>query len=98
MKLVNDGHAQPHRSDETSSALGQRKDEAFGTTFELVCFAYNRERLPAEDVPLSHAELARFLKEHPQRLRNRLATYDPHRSGLGYLLHSQDLEANPVVF
>lgn len=100
MKLVNDGHAQPHRSDETKALppWAKWKDEAFGTTFEPVCFAYNRERLPAEDVPLSHAELARFLKEHPQRLRNRLATYDPHRSGLGYLLHSQDLEANPVVF
>lgn len=100
MKLVNDGHARPHRSDETGALpyWAKWKDEAFGTTFEPVCFAYNRERLPAEDVPQSHAELARFLKEHPQRLLNRVATYDPHRSGLGYLLHSQDLEANPVVF
>lgn len=100
MKLVNDGHARPHRSDETKAlpAWAKWKDEAFGTTFEPVCFAYNRELLAAEDVPQSHAELARFLKEHPERFRNRLATYDPHRSGLGYLLHSQDLEANPVVF
>ncbi len=100
MKLVNDGHARPHRSDETKAlpAWAKWKDEAFGTTFEPVCFAYNRELLAAKDVPQSHAELARFLKEHPERFRNRLATYDPHRSGLGYLLHSQDLEANPVVF
>ena len=100
MKLVNDGHARPHRSDETKAlpSWAKWKDEAFGTTFEPVCFAYNRELLAAEDVPQSHAELARFLKEHPERFRNRLATYDPHRSGLGYLLHSQDLEANPVVF
>ncbi len=100
MKLVNDGHARSHRSDETKAlpSWAKWKDEAFGTTFEPVCFAYNRELLAAEDVPQSHAELARFLKEHPERFRNRLATYDPHRSGLGYLLHSQDLEANPVVF
>lgn len=100
MKLVNDGHATPHRSDETKAlpAWAKWKDEAFGTTFEPVCFAYNRELLAPEHVPQSHAELARFLKEHPERYRNRLATYDPHRSGLGYLLHSQDLEANPVVF
>lgn len=100
MKLVNDGHAKPHRSDMTKAlpAWAKWKDEAFGTTFEPVCFAYNRELMAPEHVPQSHAELARFLKEHPERYRNRLATYDPHRSGLGYLLHSQDLEANPVVF
>ena len=100
MKLVNDGHARPHRSDETAAlpTWAKWKDEAFGTTFEPVCFAYNRELLAAEYVPQSHAELARMLKEHPERYRNRLATYDPHRSGLGYLLHTQDLEANPVVF
>lgn len=100
MKLVNDGHAMPHRSDETKAlpSWAKWKDEAFGTTFEPVCFAYNRELLAADQIPQSHAELVRFLKENPGRLRNRLATYDPHRSGLGYLLHSQDLEANPVVF
>ena len=100
MKLVNDGHASAYRSNETKALppWAKWKDEAFGTTFEPACFAYNRELLAAEDVPQSHAELARFLKEHPQRFRNRLVTYDPHRSGLGYLLHSQDLEANPVVF
>jgi len=100
MKLVNDGHARPHRSDETKAlpSWAKWKDEAFGTTFEPVCFAYNRELQTAEQVPQSHAELARVLKEHPERYRDRLATYDPHRSGLGYLLHSQDLEANPVVF
>ena len=100
MKLVNDGHASPHRSDETLAlpSWAKWKDEAFGTTFEPVCFAYNRDLVAIDHVPQSHAELARFLKDHPERFRNRLATYDPHRSGLGYLLHSQDLEANPVVF
>lgn len=100
MKLINDGHARPYSSDETAALpkWAKWKDEAFGTTFEPVCFAYNRERLAAEHVPQSHADLARMLRENPERYRNRLATYDPHRSGLGYLLHTQDLEANPVVF
>lgn len=100
MKLVNDGHARSHRSNETAAlpAWAKWKNEAFGTTFEPVCFAYNRELLAAEHVPQSHADLARMLRETPERYRNRLATYDPHRAGLGYLLHTQDLEANPVVF
>lgn len=100
MKLVNDGHAMPHRSSETLAlpSWARWREEAFGTSFERVCFAYNRELLAPELVPQTHAELARLLREHPDLFSNRLATYDPHRSGLGYLLHSQDLEANPVVF
>lgn len=100
MKLVNDGHAVPYRSAETSSLppWAKWRDEAFGTTFEPVCFVYNRHFLAPETVPQTHAELARLLLEQPERFRDRLVTYDPHRSGLGYLLHSQDLEANPVVF
>lgn len=100
MKLVNDGHATPYRSSETSSLppWAKWRDEAFGTTFEPVCLAYNRQLLPLELVPQSHAELARLLRDQPEHFRDRLVAYDPHRSGLGYLLHSQDLEANPVVF
>lgn len=100
MKLVNDGHAKPYRSAETSAlpSWARWRDEAFGTTFEPVCFAYNRHLLAPENVPQTHAELARLLLEQPEQFRNRLVTYDPQRSGLGYLLHTQDLEANPVVF
>lgn len=100
MKLVNDGHAMPYRSAETSAMprWAKWKDEAFGITFEPVCFAYNSHLLAPEFVPQTHAELARLLQEQPKLFRNRLSAYDPHRSGLGYLLHTQDLEANPVVF
>lgn len=100
MKLVNDGHAKSYRSAETSAMphWAKWKDEAFGITYEPVCFAYNTHLLAPELVPKTHAELARLLHEKPEHFRNRLAAYDPHRSGLGYLLHSQDLEANPVVF
>lgn len=100
VKLVNDGHAQRHRSAETTAlpAWAVWKDEAFGTTFEPVAFAYNRARLPPEDVPDSHAALLRLLAQQPGRFRGRLVTYDPAVSGLGFMLHTQDELANPVVF
>lgn len=100
MKLVNDGHAMPHQSAETAAlpAWAVWKNEAFGTTYEPIGFVYNRQLLEPDKVPQTHAELARLLADEPGRFRNRLTTYDPHRSGVGYLLHSQDLEANPVVF
>jgi len=98
-KLVNDGYAAPYQSAETAAlpAWAIWKGEAFGVTFEPVVFAYNTKRLAADAVPRTHAELVRFLERSPQR-GLRVASYDPRGSGLGYLLHTQDMEANPVAF
>ncbi|MBR0567043.1 ABC transporter substrate-binding protein [Azoarcus sp. L1K30] len=100
VKLVNDGYAQAHRSEQTAALPKWAiwKDEAFGTSFEPVAIVYNNKLLPADLVPRSHAELLRLLAHPPTRMRGKLITYDPARSGLGYLLHSQDVLANPVVF
>jgi iron(III) transport system substrate-binding protein len=100
VKLVNDGHAVAHKSAETGAlpAWAIWKNEAFGTTFEPIVIAYNKKLIAADDVPKTHAELVRFVKEHPARNHHQVATYDPRGSGLGYLLHTQDMEANPVAF
>ena len=99
-KLVNDGYAFPHKSVETAAlpAWAIWKGEAFGTTFEPVVFAYNKQLIALKDVPKTHAEFVRFVRDHSKRLRHQIATYDPRGSGLGYLLHTQDMEANPVSF
>ena len=61
VKLVNDGHAQPHRSAETAALprWAVWKDEAFGTTYEPAVIVYNKRLLDGADVPGSHAELTR---------------------------------------
>jgi iron(III) transport system substrate-binding protein len=41
-------------------------------------------------VPQSHADLAKALRAHPDRFRGKLTSYDPERSGLGFLLVTQD--------
>ena len=99
-KLVNDGYAAQHKSAETAAlpAWAVWKGEAFGVTFEPVVFAYNKRLIDAADVPKTHADLARLLHERPAKSRPRMASYDPRGSGLGYLLHTQDMEANPVSF
>lgn len=100
VKLVNDGHAQRHSSPETAAlpAWANWKNEAFGTSYEPIGIVYNRELLPPEQVPATHAELLKLLRSVPRRFRDRLLTYDPTRSGLGFLLHSQDNLANPFLF
>jgi len=100
VKLVNDGYAQPYRSAETVAlpAWAVWKDEAFATTYEPTALVYSKRGLGPDEVPDTHAALIRLLTEQPERFRGRLATYDPTRSGLGLLLHSQDAQANPTAF
>ncbi len=100
VKLVNDGHAQPYRSVETAALPPWAiwKNEAFGTTYEPIAIVYNKRSVPPEAVPHTHAELARLLGERPQLFRARVATYDPERSGLGFLLHTQDVQTNAAAF
>ncbi len=100
VKLVNDGYAQFHRSVETMllPSWANWKNEAFGTTLEPIAIIYNRRRLDPAEVPQTHAAFAALLRSDPDRFRGRVATYDPRRAGLGYLLHTQDMQANPGMF
>jgi iron(III) transport system substrate-binding protein len=100
MKLVNDGYAQPHRSEETAALpkWAVWKQEAFGTTYEPVVLIYNTRLLAPKEVPATHPELLRLLTQERTRLTGRVTTYDPDRSGVGFLFQTQDVQANPVVF
>lgn len=100
VKLVNDGYAQPHRSDETAALpeWAVWKDEAFGTTYEPAVLVYNKQHLAEHEVPDTRIALIRLLTGAPERFRGRVGSYDPVGSGLGLLLHSQDAQANPIAF
>lgn len=96
IKLVNDGYAQPYASPEKPSLppWAVWKNEAYGVTAEPVVFVYNRNLIPDRDIPRSHTDLARLLRERPDYYRSRVATFDPAESGLGYLTFTQDYQAN----
>lgn len=94
LKLVNDGFARAY----TAPALGWLprwavwRNEAFGFTFEPAVIVYNRDLVPAADVPASRADLIRLLESKPHEYAGRVATYDPQRSGLGFLFATQDAQ------
>jgi hypothetical protein len=58
-KLVNDGHALPHRSAQTAAlpAWAQWRNEAFGISYEPVVMVYNTRALPAAKVPHTRRQL-----------------------------------------
>jgi iron(III) transport system substrate-binding protein len=93
IKLVNDGFAQAYASPEAARLppWAVWRQQAYGTTVEPVVMVYNTRLLAPADVPRSHADLTRLLTERPEVYQGRLATYDPERSGVGFLLLTQDI-------
>ena len=92
VKLVNDGHAAPHRSG-NSQALppwARWRDEAFGYTFEPAVMVFSRAAMAGRPPPRSRAALLQALLREPDFYRGRVGTYDIARSRVGYLLASQD--------
>ncbi len=98
IKLANDGNALAYQSPEAAHlpAWAVWKNEAFGTTFEPIAFVYNKRLLKPEEVPHSHAELIKLLKANPERFKGKVTSYDPERSGIGFLLITQDARTDPA--
>jgi iron(III) transport system substrate-binding protein len=94
IKLVNDGYAQAYASPEKPNLPEWAiwKNEAYGVTAEPIVFAYNKRLMPPGDVPHSHADLERLLRTNPA-YSGKVATYNPERSGTGFLYITQDLQA-----
>ncbi|KQW29533.1 ABC transporter substrate-binding protein [Rhizobium sp. Root274] len=100
VKLANDGCAQDHRSQETEgvASWANWRDEVFGFTFEPAVIVYDGKRVPPEDVPRSHVEIAELLRAKPDLYRNRIGTYDVRVSGIGYLLAFHDSLQAPTTY
>lgn len=98
IKLANDGHALDYRSAESDAlpAWSTWHDEAYGTTYEPLGYAYDRRALSAREVPATHRELARLLRANAARFRGKIGAYDPERSGIGCLLLTQDSRLDPA--
>lgn len=100
IKLVNDGYAQPHKSPETAKLpdWANWKNEAFGTTYEPIGFVYNKRLIPAADVPQTHADFIKLLNTQTEKFKGKVNTYDPEKSGVGFMLVTQDKQVNAAGF
>ena len=91
-RLASAGQAQAYDSPEIAGlpAWAVWKNVAFGTTFEPIVIVYNKRLLAPDEIPQTHADLARLLTEKRDRFAGKVVTYDIERSGLGFLLATQD--------
>lgn len=92
VKLVNDGFAAPHVSDNALDVprWANWRNEAFGVTFEPVVMVFNRNLMEGRTIPSSRSELLRALRVDREFWKNRIGTYDVAKSAVGYMIASQD--------
>lgn len=97
MKLAADGMAAVYKSPEAAALpeWARWKDTIYATTFEPIAIVYNKRLVPAEDVPKTHADLAKLLTTKGDKYQNKITAYDPEKSGVGFMLANQDARLDP---
>ncbi|MEP6607591.1 MAG: ABC transporter substrate-binding protein [Burkholderiaceae bacterium] len=97
MKLVADGAAAVYKSPEAAAlpGWGLWKDTIYATTFEPIAIVYNKRLVPAEDVPKTHDDLLKLLTAKGDKYQNKVTSYDPEKSGVGFMLVNQDAKLYP---
>ena len=100
MKLVADGYGTTYVSPEAKNLPGWAayKNIAWGTTNEPLVFVYNKRLLPADSIPTSHADLAAKIAAKPDLWKGKLTMYDAEKSGVGFLLSTQDAAQWPAFW
>ena len=97
IKLASEGGALTYASPEIASlpSWAVWKNEAFGTTYEPLAIVYNKRLLTGDEIPQSHADLLRVFTTKTEKLKGKVTTYDIEKSGVGFLLITQDSKYNP---
>lgn len=99
-KLANDGHVQAYRSAVTQSLPDWAvwNSMLFAFTQEPAAIVVSKAAFGEMDVPSDRNELINLLRQHPERFRGRVGTYDIRQSGLGYLFATQDTRASETYW
>ncbi len=92
MTLVQDGYASEYASPEAANlpSWANYKNTLFGSTVEPVGVIYNTKALSEDRLPKTYADMITFLKDNKTELQGKVATFDPEKSGSGFLHHSND--------
>jgi len=98
--LVSNGYALTYDSPESGNLpeWAKWKGQAFATTYEPVIIVYNKGLLPAAEVPQTRADLVRLLNSDAARFSGKVEAYDIEKSGVGFFLAAQDVEASPAFW
>lgn len=92
VRLVNDGYAQPilDTAVEELPSWANWRNEVIGFTYEPIVFVFNRAAFENKSVPFTHETLASVMRRDDDFFARRVGSYDARRSGIGYLVATQD--------
>lgn len=95
MTLAADGYAETYASPEKPAlpAWAVNADQLYATTVEPIGVIYNTGAIAKGDFPETRAELIAYLLDRKDELKGKIATFDPEKSGTGFLHHTNDLQA-----
>jgi len=99
-QLANDGLARRYRSDATAALpdWARWRDLIFAFTAEPAVVVLSTERLEGLPLPRTRQDLISLLRDHPDRFRGAIGTYDVRDSGLGYLYATQEDRATDAYW
>ena len=94
MTLVKDGYAEPYKSAEAGNipAWANYQDMLYATTIEPIGIIYNTGALKEDQIPKTRADLIKFLLDNQTEFKGKVATFDPEKSGTGFLHHTNDAQ------
>jgi iron(III) transport system substrate-binding protein len=97
IKLASEGGALEYASPEVKSLPDWSvwKNQAYGTTYEPIAFVYNKRLLSGDEIPQSHADMLKVFKAKHDKLKGKVTTYDIEKSGVGFMLITQDSKYLP---
>jgi iron(III) transport system substrate-binding protein len=92
MSLVKQGLTQAYKSPEAGNLPDWAKfnDVLYATSIEPIGIIYNVKARPENRVPKTRADLIKFLQDNKTTLKGKVATFDPEKSGSGFLHHTND--------
>jgi iron(III) transport system substrate-binding protein len=92
MTLVKDGYAQEYASPEAANvpAWANYQNTLYGTTVEPIGAIYNTKAIAKEKLPKTYADMIAFLNDNKTEFQGKVASFDPEKSGSGFLHDSND--------
>lgn len=92
LKLVNEGLAKTYQSSITQALpdMAKWRSQIFAFSLEPVVMLVNRNQFPGGVLPKNRLDLLQIMRHHSQAFQGKIGTYDIRKSGVGYLLASQD--------
>ncbi|RBO95536.1 ABC transporter substrate-binding protein [Pseudochrobactrum asaccharolyticum] len=92
VKLAVDGYLEAYKSSEAASlpSWAIYKDIVYATSVEPIGMIYNKTALSEDKVPQTREDLIKFISSG--EYNGRIATFDPEKSGVGFLIQTNDLD------